>query len=98
VRGEWTVKGDVSRIVRLPWCGGMNSEVAKIDRAQLAAPTAQEIADQLEDFQLLEGHAHSDGPRIYRAMNVLTPHIETDALTMAEALAALWLRINEGSG
>jgi hypothetical protein len=76
----------------------MNSEVAKIDRAQLAAPTAQEIADQLEDFQLLEGHAHSDGPRIYRAMNVLTPHIETDALTMAEALAALWLRINEGSG
>jgi hypothetical protein len=64
----------------------------KFDPVYFAAPTAQEIADELPPIRL---YKIEDGPG-WRAQKY-GPEVVTwqDAPTMAEALALLYLKLNE---
>jgi hypothetical protein len=61
-----------------------------------AAPTAQEIADQLPEREV-EPYTITMGAGWYTAINDRPPESEIrgDGGTMAEALAALWLKLHE---
>lgn len=77
--GEWIIRSDAH------WNG-----LAVTKEFWLAAPTAQEIADQLEDFEVRKYPGHFTARR--RNDLGVAP---IDAPTMAEALAALWLKLQE---
>lgn len=74
-------------------------EFSSYDFSVLAAPTAQEIADQLpreiEAIQLAVGPSRDKGFWLagYPAMNVVLP--QGKGPTMAEALALLWQKLQE---
>lgn len=66
--------------------------IPKVVRDWFAAPTAQEIADELPVTTFIQKCAGSDG---YHATAPTGPEEQTGD-TMAEALALLWLKLKEG--
>jgi hypothetical protein len=92
VKGAWIVKGDARRELKPAVVRWYDAEVDAIDRAQVAAPGAQEIADQLLLFTLC--HNEPATPRFHVRCDVREfGDIEASGDTMTEALAALLLKL-----